>query len=1174
MAYNSHPSAIHTDAPREPPPQQILSRPPASYDHPPHHVQSGRSWSSHRAFSPPKLSPPKLPPPRNHPLQQPIRLPCREPTPVCNPPIDPPRPSSRDSPLDHYARRRRPSSQADVGHFDAEALPRSRLFAFHSYPPPPSVYAPPPSAIDACVRQDRYQRDLTNRYLDPYPLPPDPQSSRPDPNSQRHASVSQSFAPSSSSYPGPRPEHSQSHQSLPRHAFQSIQQDRRMSIQPVVAEPSTPPTWSSSRPQHIGKRPLPADYQGQVHHHPAAPPSRSYAPSLQPAPHVSPLTSHPPATLSASDATRPPLPAPAASSAHVGQQRRQSLLQPATPRLPATSENVESRHAHPSLGFSAPSAGSSALVASQQSLQPQRKRLRISRACDECRRRKTRCDIVGAFPGEPGNPLTISAAVPPLESNMEPKGEMLILQPCMNCRRSEVTCSYSKRPLKRGPSKGYIKDLERRLNSLESQIVVADGTEQTTEDAQGAQSANTSSAPPSTSTLTKSKVRTEDRISRLESVLARPSTAKSQDTKSTSCSSSRRTSDADDAHVKSQQQQEMDVSKEQDVQAPATSTTAPVTPAANSTVDRAPSIVASESMAPPSLPRSDSGSVNSKGKAKAKRRSAANSPSRTSDINAAEVKDKIVGSFLHATFPIVPFKSHDKGSSAASNNNNNNNNNNNQNNIARLEDRVLARALRLLDEPVEMVTMQQDSRSGTPSAPASKAPTHAAKVASLIGQASAGLGGSREELMQQASAGADGLRALRRVAHRLSGQEADLLMLCHLDHLRNGRNNNSALASAVSKLGSGSHVQNDRETYRRRTLLFMLDRWHALAFGTPHLLTGRFGMERHSFRSMKEALGDVSQSPLGDAVYEVLRCAIMLGQLNDLVQNNGGWKGISKSDLDALIHSATDENEGNTAQEPSSAETSYPSSSSSDLSEPSLLSTAALRYSLESLVRCYYALHTLPNAKDARVEEVARILTLAESVLVLGRGKTPISLQGKLIKSAIGPHVLAVTGVAFSWCLRVICMMVAYSPKIPSSSSAATCAPAASSADSKIISPTSFPLEFYRRKILDYLRMCGPFCLFSGGPPTSPASFAPVYLRLALYFNSAVSFASQLGSLVSPQSEKESPVHQDPIALGNEADNLLEMAKELGFLGYVLARTTQGDACKLLTGAAPTAQSQ
>ncbi|KAJ1017835.1 hypothetical protein NDA16_005151 [Ustilago loliicola] len=934
-------------------------------------------------------------------------------------------------------------------------------------------------------------------------------------------------------------------------------------MQSVVAEPSPTAAWISSRSQHVGKRPLPAEYQAEVDLRQAALPPRPYAPSPQPPRHVSPIPSHATAPPPASDAARAPVTAPASSSRpDAVQQGREGAFQPTTPRLPPSSEAFDSSHAQSAVVFSVQTSASSA--APQHSLQPQRKRLRISRACDECRRRKTRCDIVGAFPGEPGHPLTISGAVPPLEPNMEPKGEMLILQPCMNCRRSEVTCLYSKRPLKRGPSKGYIKDLERRLNSLESQIVSGDGSEQIAESADGTQSANAPSAPPSTST--KPKVRTENRISRLESILAHPSTAKSEDSQSVTCNSSRRTSDADDAHVKFEGQQELHADKDvtheaaDDDMTPttATTTTEPVTPVASSTIDQVPPSIPTEIKTVPALPSRDSSSAPSKGKGKGKRRSPASSPSRTSDADVAEVKNKIVGSFLHATFPIVPFRSQGEGSSAASNNNSN---------IARLEDRVLARALRLLDEPVEMVTAQQDSRSGTPSAPASKAPTHAAKVASLIGQASAGLSGSRDELMQQARAGADGLRALRRVAHRLSGQEADLLMLCHLDHLRNGRNNNSALAAAVSKLGSGSHVQSDRETYRRRTLLFMLDRWHALAFGTPHLLAGRFGMERHSFRSMKEALGSVSQSPLGDAVYEVLRCAIMLGQLNDLVQNNGGWKGISKSDVDAVIHSATDENERTTAQETTTAEFSASSASSA---EPNLLSTAALRYSLENLVHCYYALHTLPKAKDARVEDVHRIFTLAESVLVLGTGKTPISLQGKLIKSAIGPHVLAVAGVAFSWCLRVICMMTASSLSTPCSS---TIAPdtTPSTADTKVISPTSFPLEFYRRKILDYVRMCGPFCLFSGGPPTSPASFAPVYLRLALYFNSTVSFASQLGSLVSPQSEKESPVHQDPIALGNEADNVLDMAKEMGFLGYVLAGTTQGDAWKLLTGGAQTA---
>lgn len=754
---------------------------------------------------------------------------------------------------------------------------------------------------------------------------------------------------------------------------------------------------------------------------------------------------------------------------------------------------------------------------------------------------------------------------------------MLILQPCMNCRRSEITCTYSKRPLKRGPSKGYIKDLERRLNSLESQIVSGDRAEG---DADGSPQ-DISSAPvtPSTPQTVKPKVRTEDRISRLETVLARPSTAKSEEGRLPSCDSSRRSSQADQTQIKTEAPSHVDM---QAHPADRVHTVVPPKAAGSETEALASGAVSSgtgaasmaETAASASSPKETVSPASShlepmqskaKGKLKAngqgKRRSATSSPSGVQDADIAEVKRKVVTSFLHATFPVV----------AACRQGESSRNGSSSSNIARLEDRVLVRGMRLLNEPVEMATAHQNLQ-------APKTQTHAARVASLIGQASAGLGGPREELIKQTGAGADALRALRKVAHRLSGQEADLLMLCHLDHLRNGRNNNSALAAAVSKLGSGSHIQNDRETYRRRTLLFMLDRWHAVSFGTPHLLAGRFGVERQSFRSMKEALCDVSQLALGDGVYEVLRGAIMLGQLNDLVQNNGGWKGISKSDVDAVIHSAMDDDERPTTFDPSVSNEASSSSAApqrdEDDASSKLLSTAALRYSLENLVRCYHALHTLPNAKDATLDDLHRMFNLAESVVVLGTAKTPISLQGKLVQSAIGPSVLAVASVGFSWCLRIICMMVANSlstdPKVSSSSLRSPLLPDATSSvkDSTTvsISPTSFPLEFYRRKILDYVRMCGPFCLFSGGPPTCTASFAPVYLRLALHFNSTVSFASQLGSLVSPQSRTTSPVHQDATALGNDADNVLDMAKEMGFLGYVLAGTTQDDAWKLLTG--------
>lgn len=62
----------------------------------------------------------------------------------------------------------------------------------------------------------------------------------------------------------------------------------------------------------------------------------------------------------------------------------------------------------------------------QDSSVPPRKRSKVSRACDECRRKKIKCDA------------------------MSEGGE----EPCSNCRRSSSRCLFSRIPQKRGPSKG------------------------------------------------------------------------------------------------------------------------------------------------------------------------------------------------------------------------------------------------------------------------------------------------------------------------------------------------------------------------------------------------------------------------------------------------------------------------------------------------------------------------------------------------------------------------------------------------------------------------------------------------------------------------------------------------------------------------------------------------
>ncbi|KAJ5347269.1 hypothetical protein MYU51_004325 [Penicillium brevicompactum] len=74
--------------------------------------------------------------------------------------------------------------------------------------------------------------------------------------------------------------------------------------------------------------------------------------------------------------------------------------------------------------------------------QSARKRSKISRACDECRRKKVRCDASS----ETG------------------------LETCSNCQRLGAVCQFSRVPMKRGPSKGYIKELAERLHTLENQM--------------------------------------------------------------------------------------------------------------------------------------------------------------------------------------------------------------------------------------------------------------------------------------------------------------------------------------------------------------------------------------------------------------------------------------------------------------------------------------------------------------------------------------------------------------------------------------------------------------------------------------------------------------------------------------------------------------------------------
>ncbi|KEQ60236.1 uncharacterized protein M437DRAFT_54913 [Aureobasidium melanogenum CBS 110374] len=123
---------------------------------------------------------------------------------------------------------------------------------------------------------------------------------------------------------------------------------------------------------------------------------------------------------------------------HVQQQQQQQHAQPAT--LPSQPQHTSpSQHAvNPDLlpeHHASPPPGQHTASDNNRD-----KRSKVSRACDECRRKKIRCDALNEH------------------------------ETCTNCKRSSSTCAFSRQPLKRGPSKGYIKELAERLNALEGQM--------------------------------------------------------------------------------------------------------------------------------------------------------------------------------------------------------------------------------------------------------------------------------------------------------------------------------------------------------------------------------------------------------------------------------------------------------------------------------------------------------------------------------------------------------------------------------------------------------------------------------------------------------------------------------------------------------------------------------
>ncbi|KAF6005719.1 hypothetical protein HII13_001188 [Brettanomyces bruxellensis] len=135
-----------------------------------------------------------------------------------------------------------------------------------------------------------------------------------------------------------------------------------------------------------------------------------------------------------------------ASNNKVNEDRKPHLSNLITEQRPSVSSRSSSYSGNSSLhsGGSVLSQNHLSRPKNETKTIPPRKRSKVSRACDQCRRKKIRCN-----------------AVLNMTNNQ-------LLKTCSNCQKNGDMCTFTRIPLKRGPNKGYTKSRKRKSASTGS----------------------------------------------------------------------------------------------------------------------------------------------------------------------------------------------------------------------------------------------------------------------------------------------------------------------------------------------------------------------------------------------------------------------------------------------------------------------------------------------------------------------------------------------------------------------------------------------------------------------------------------------------------------------------------------------------------------------------------
>lgn len=749
---------------------------------------------------------------------------------------------------------------------------------------------------------------------------------------------------------------------------------------------------------------------------------------------------------------------------------------------------------------------------------------------------------------------------------------MIVVQPCTNCSRSGVPCQYSKRPAKRGPSKGYIKDLESRLYDLEShrhtythnhalEPTSDDGTRGPSSIGQEDDHKHHDSASDHDGPTTPPSASSNKRSTRpweLESSGDEESDACTPNIGKRDKSDDDRIGGSDKDNVAQHAQQKDDcvdvanamVSLGKAAHKASESPTVELTPP-QKVVDWTADHVANESQPAPS------------------------------HASPSDPRKHFAQSAINGTFGIRPLDDDNTDPNPA--------------NTHGMDDRLVLRAMRLLAEPAGQPPRPPSSavtsRMSTPASfvgiehssnvisnglkhrPITRK-SHSARLGQLQGQCMTGAKfNAADGLLSSTVSGVAALVAARKVRAALSSIEGEALLLCYLDGLRHGNPDNSALAAACSKLSSSSSgggslsdrngpasasVDATHDELRRNSALYAIDRWHSAFFNTTHAFSGRSVPDESSLCRQIEALKrEHHDGPLHETPAEVLRAAVMFDALQHMADARGGYKSVTLSHCESIIHSAGAANDrldtSSTPRSPSSTSSSPSFAERTDndaacSARGNLYTAHALRSGLRGAFILFYRLQTLPSSENLTQESLVTILEAVEGCVLAGPSRTPLDPQTLLMRSFIGPFVFALATAALSWLARAIALV------------------ARRSLDAAVEDNLT-RLAYLRTKSQDYARMLGPLCVFAAG---SGSTLQPLWLRIAAYNHTNVSYLSLLTGIVSHRGpdlqsvDADSPLRDSQSTLQQEVDGRASLIQDMGPLGLVLASTTAREALDLL----------